>query len=315
MKKIKLFLDSGAWSAYTQKKTIDIDAYIQFIKKYEHLIEVYANLDVINDGKGSYLNYRYMKDQGLNPLPVYHAETDERYLRYYLKHSDYIAIGAIAKMTTKYRIANLDSIFEKYLLGSPIKVHGFGVTSLQIMFRYPWHSLDSTSWVAFSKFGSILIPTTLKMKHRYNCPPRVISLSIRSPSNKKFGQNINTTTPILKKTITRYIKSQGFELGESKIISEEGQKIKEEVISPGVSNNHKLRDQFNFLFYVHAEQDNNLRIYMAGNFPLMKSKEGEKAMRDKVYTTSDFYRRLISYYYEKDIMNLIELKQEEMNGP
>ena len=45
--KVELFLDSGAFSAFTQKVTIDIQEYIAFIKEHEDIIDVYANLDVI----------------------------------------------------------------------------------------------------------------------------------------------------------------------------------------------------------------------------------------------------------------------------
>jgi hypothetical protein len=146
----------------------------------------------------------------------------------------------------------------------------------------------------------------------YDRAPRAISLSIRSPSNKRFGQNINNFTPILKKKIIEYIKSQGYELGESKI--DPSGKTKEIIISPGLCNNHKLRDQFNFLLYTKAGEENNLKVYLAGNFVLMNNKEDERNVRDKVYTISDTYRRLISFYFEKEIMNLLELKQEELSG-
>ncbi len=56
-----------------------------------------------------------------------------------------------------------------------------------------------------------------------------------------------------------------------------------------------------------------MRIYFAGNFPVMKDPELEKQFRDKVLENHPEYRRLLSFYYRKDIKNLISIKEEE-NG-
>ena len=55
----------------------------------------------------------------------------------------------------------------------------------------------------------------------------------------------------------------------------------------------------------------NMKIYFAGNFPLMKDKELEMQFRDRVLETEPEYRRLVSYYYKKELKNLIEIKREE----
>jgi len=54
-----------------------------------------------------------------------------------------------------------------------------------------------------------------------------------------------------------------------------------------------------------------MKIYFAGNFPLMKDKELEMQFRDRVLETEPEYRRLVSYYYKKELKNLIEIKREE----
>ena len=56
-----------------------------------------------------------------------------------------------------------------------------------------------------------------------------------------------------------------------------------------------------------------MKIYFAGNFPLMGNKELEMQFRDKVLETEPEYRRLLSFYYKKDITNLIDIKKEEDN--
>ena len=54
-----------------------------------------------------------------------------------------------------------------------------------------------------------------------------------------------------------------------------------------------------------------MKIYFAGNFPLMKDPELEKQFRDKVLEGEPEYRRLLSFYYKDDIKNLIDMKKEE----
>src|SRR5574340_1162268 len=78
--KVKLFLDSGAFSAKSQGISINVQEYIKFIKEHEEHIEVYANLDVIGSAEASWRNQRIMERAGLKPLPVFHVEDDWKYL-------------------------------------------------------------------------------------------------------------------------------------------------------------------------------------------------------------------------------------------
>ena len=64
---------------------------------------------------------------------------------------------------------------------------------------------------------------------------------------------------------------------------------------------------------MESEEVNDMKIYFAGNFPLMKNPKLEKQFRDKVLETQPEYRRLLSYYYKKDIKNLIDIKKEEQH--
>ena len=53
-----------------------------------------------------------------------------------------------------------------------------------------------------------------------------------------------------------------------------------------------------------------MRIWFAGNFPLMKDPEKEKAQMDKILSLYPEYNRLVSYYFKDDMMNLIQIKKE-----
>ena len=110
-----LLLDSGAYSAKTQNKKLDIDDYIDYVRANQDVFDKYFSLDVIGNGDASYRNYVYMKMKGLDPIPVWHAETDSKFLNLYLKDCDYIAIGAISSMSNERTIRSLDHTWKVYL--------------------------------------------------------------------------------------------------------------------------------------------------------------------------------------------------------
>lgn len=43
----KLFIDSGAFTAFTQKKVVDVDDYIEFINSIDDQVYIFAQVDKI----------------------------------------------------------------------------------------------------------------------------------------------------------------------------------------------------------------------------------------------------------------------------
>ena len=275
-KKIELFLDSGAYSAYTQKTKIDIQDYINFIRRHKKNLEVYANLDVIGSAEETLKNQEIMEDAGLSPLPCFHYGEPIKYLKHYLKKYDYIALGGMVPISSKDLTIWLDDLFLNYICDSngvpKVKVHGFGLTSLNLMLRYCWFSTDSTSWVMTSRMGSIYVPRFKKGEWVYNENSWKICVSTRSPSKNEVGKHVTTLPPNTKKIILNYIHAKGYRLGKSKFRFESsdyklksnerwfGEKTKndkreiEEIITPGLCNNYKLRDEINIIYFLDLEK-------------------------------------------------------------
>ena len=159
MNKPDIFMDSGAFSAYTKGLVIDINEYIDFIKKYEDKLTVYANLDVIGDPAATLKNQRIMEDAGLNPLPCFHRGEPVKYLKLYLKEHEYIALGGVVSsgVTTRGLVDWMDDLFVNYLCASKgmptVKVHGFGITSLPLLKRYPWYCMTEEDHEVLTKTG------------------------------------------------------------------------------------------------------------------------------------------------------------------
>lgn len=279
---VEIFLDSGAYSAWTQKTTIEIDEYIEYIKQHPE-VDVYCTLDVLVDqgdnsgGQRTFDNYRYMVNKGLNPLPVWHSNDDVKYLKYYLKRCDYIAIGAVSTMSGNDNMYHLvNRIFRDYLIdkdGMPIiKVHGFGVTSWKILRSFPWYSVDSTSWVMFSRYGIILVPKWRQVNGKsvwdYSVNPWKVCVSRRSPTktgpksaeynHPSNTENFHNWAPLFQDKVVEYLGERGFVMGESEAFKGKTKSGKdkwiEEVTVPGVSNSTKMRDQINLLYYLELEK-------------------------------------------------------------
>ena len=152
------FLDSGAFTAFNSKKTIDIDAYIAFLKKNN--IKTYAALDVIYDPIATAKNLAYMEASGLKPIPVFHYRTPLSELQKLISDHDYIALGGLVPLSMKKKelYSWLDTCFSALyapVRDGKLKVHGFGVSNVEVLKRYPFYSVDSTSWKQGATFGNV----------------------------------------------------------------------------------------------------------------------------------------------------------------
>ena len=155
-----LFLDSGAFSAFTRGIEIDLKEYIEFIKENRKRLFCYAALDVIGDTVTTRRNYETMKAPGIDPIPTVHLKFPfpVKELEYYCEQTNYIALGGMVLFKRNRDLLKtfLDSswaIIKKYW---PIKVHAFGVSSARILTCYPFYSCDSTSAILGAGLGRVL---------------------------------------------------------------------------------------------------------------------------------------------------------------
>jgi len=268
----KLFLDSGAYSAYSNNTTVNIEDYIAFIKEHEKEIEVYANLDDIGSVEQTWKNQRTMERAGLNPIPVYHLNEDPKYLRWAMEYP-YFAVGGLASAKGVSLSPFLDSVFRKICTKESDfypthKVHGFGMATPEIISRYPWWSIDSTSWAQYSRYGLVLIPKIVNRFLRYDLPPYIITVSSRSKAigDEKHLRNLGHMT---QEWITAYCESKGcpigrtlfksvspdYKLKDNEHFTDRKTKTRVEVIvEPGLCNNGELRDKLNLLYFLDLEK-------------------------------------------------------------
>lgn len=258
------FLKTTKYKEYRQ-------AYCDFLLENQNKFELTINLDVINNPEATWENQKWFESKGLNVVPVFHYGCDLKWLEKYMnKGYDYIALGGLHPTPFNELKDPLDEIWMKYWLdkkGYPkVKVHGFAVTGPKMLYRWPWFSVDSTSWVKLGLFGCITVPKQKQGKPDYKTFPMVIFISVRATdSYRKNSKHIDEMADLERKTIIDFIEKKGFKLGHSEVkkvplsyvLQKNEYVIKKykdhktiEIIKErGLRNDGFLRDTFNALYY------------------------------------------------------------------
>lgn len=206
--RLPFFLDSGAFSAASLGIKIDLDAYCRFIEKNSPQIEVAAVLDVIGDPDGTWANMRLMESRGLKPLPVFHFGSDLTYLDYCLAYPRFALGGLVGFAKQRAQLFEwLDRCWERICdsSGKPrSKIHGFGMTGFEVMQRYPWDSVDSTSWAQGSKQGAILV----KKGNSYQS----LVVANDAQARRELDQHFYTMPKLVRSGIVAEVESRGWEM-------------------------------------------------------------------------------------------------------
>lgn len=155
----------GTRKRLSKEFTEYMDGYTQFVNDHAECIDFYINVDVVLDPKRSYLAYKYLKQNGLSPVPVVHYNTPMKWVDKYLKDDlELLGIGGLSQgLTVRTFQKWCDQLFmhlcPKANDYKPIvRMHGFAVTSYTLLWRYPWWSVDSTSYNKMAGYGWLLIP-------------------------------------------------------------------------------------------------------------------------------------------------------------
>ena len=211
---------------------------MNFIHNNKNHIDVYANLDVIGDWKATWANQETMESEGLTPLPVHHLEDPMKCLDWCLEY-EYFALGGVAGgLGMKDRVRFFDKCWEIITDddGFPrSKVHGFGIASPQLVHAYPWFSIDTSSWVAYGRYGIVLMPRLKQNAYCYSEPPVKIFVSDKSTKKGLDGVHYDTLSELEKKSFDKYLSDLELPFGDED--------------SKGVSNDNFWRDLTNYLFF------------------------------------------------------------------
>lgn len=149
-------LDSGGYSARVRGVEIDVKQYAAYLNKYK--VKFAFNLDPPDNNESLHNLYYLQENTNTYIIPIYHSPEykDPNWrgiLDYYIENYPFIALGGIAgrevnqKTTEKF----LNYVFKR--TRDKVAVHGLGTTRKNLLVKYPFYCVDSTSWMQPMRFG------------------------------------------------------------------------------------------------------------------------------------------------------------------
>lgn len=218
----KLFLDSGAYTAYTKGVVLSVDDYISYINSISSHLTIVAQLDtipgrygypktkeeIINAPRLSWENYLYMRERLIEPnklVPIFHQGEDFKWLKNMLewvdnegKHIEYIGVSPAVDVPGLEEWLTESFVMIKNSSNPNVKTHAFGLTQLSVLEYYPYTSADSTSWKLSAAMGNIFTPWGTVY---------ISSRNLKNNNSSFFAQPDEARNKIID-----YIERQGFSL-------------------------------------------------------------------------------------------------------
>lgn len=169
--------DSGAFTAWSIGKDVDISAYADWVLEIMEQIPrtVAVNLDVIPGEKGrdstkeerlagmrdSLKNADYLRDRGLDVMEVFHQDEPKEFLDELLDRRQGQKILGVSPRNDVHggkKLVWLNTVLAhmktRYGIEDLPKTHGLAATSKRLIESFPFYSADSSSWGAAARFGS-----------------------------------------------------------------------------------------------------------------------------------------------------------------
>lgn len=164
-----LLIDSGAFTLWTKGRQVDLDEYIEYVKKEVSKLKFnkvdIINLDVIpgkfgkkpekeeieHSAEQGMKNYLYMKSKGVKTIHTFHQHEDFKWLERVMKTSDYIGISPANDVSLKSRINWLNKVYS--IVQNKCRTHILGLTSIKALESFPCYSADSIKWTTGQIWG------------------------------------------------------------------------------------------------------------------------------------------------------------------
>jgi len=153
-------LDSGAFTFMNNAKgNINWDEYIEkyasFINQYN--VKYFFELDIdpiVGIKEVERLRYKLEKITNKQSIPVWHKSRGKDYWLRIVKEYSYVAIGGLVTKEITRSEYKYFPWFLNEAKKQDCKVHALGFTNLEGLKKYPFYSVDSTSWLSGNRFGA-----------------------------------------------------------------------------------------------------------------------------------------------------------------
>ena len=145
-----------------------IKDYVAFVKSREKDFDFYVNFDYVRDSPVIYNVLKQLEKMGIKSMPVFHGDAGFSWLeRYFDEGYDYICIGTVARSweALKRYYGKIFELGAKY--GKNVKFHGLACTGFNVIFGWPWYSVDSSSWAKIGGYGQLVLPSPITNRLQY----------------------------------------------------------------------------------------------------------------------------------------------------
>lgn len=156
----QILLDSGAYSAYTKGKNVNLMDYLAYIQANQDYLHQYVSLDVIGDERLTCLIYQLMKSYGLDPVAVIHYG-EGVYLAMHQYSGRVLALGGTVPVRDKKKVVCWCEEMKK--LRPETSLHLLGSSSKELLRSEALTSCDSSSWYIQAVNGQ---PSTIPGRDR-----------------------------------------------------------------------------------------------------------------------------------------------------
>jgi hypothetical protein len=154
----KFYLDSGVFTARKKNFDIKLEDLIKFCRMYENRIDHVFNLDM-----GSYdtqlNNCRQMLKNNIPCIGIISNKMSFDEIKRFIDTSPYIGLSYIKNI----HIATKGNDYEYYLENvfeylyknnyKDVKTHALGLTKYDMLKKFPFYSVDSSTWINPFRFG------------------------------------------------------------------------------------------------------------------------------------------------------------------
>lgn len=219
--RLPYMIDSGAFTAWSKGKTVDMDALIDLYnmahEEYGDCFDyTFVSLDHIPGKQGvartaedfriaaetTVRNYEIMKKRVRGYVkPVYHDGEAEWVLRAY-DDAPYISLSANQDMAYEHRRLWVAETAQRL---AHKQLHGLAMTGTNMLRTCRWHSVDSAAWVLWAGYGAIAWL-------REDGSLKILPVSKESPRNKKFDGHIRTLPTAVRDRLVADLEAEGFKL-------------------------------------------------------------------------------------------------------
>jgi hypothetical protein len=182
--------------------------YLEFIKEYGHYFDIIVEVDVdyiLGVDKTRYL-FERLRSEGHDVRPVWHVPRGLIRWEEECKLFDYHCIEG----QTRHRDDPI-SFYNQMLKVSHesfdySKVHGFALTDLELLYRAPFDSVDSASWMLQAANGTVKTPFG------------TVGISSRQMEDADTGDLLNyvTMNEMNKRQFEHYANERGFTIDQLK---------------------------------------------------------------------------------------------------